>query len=266
MPNTTQVDQQERLAFALSIAREAGDITLQYFKKELEVIRKSDNSPVTIADREAEQWMRDRIQKVFPTDGILGEEHGEQAGTSGYRWILDPIDGTKSFIHGVPLYGVLVGVEFDGQSVIGVIGIPASNEYYFGAKGQGAWQSIQDREKEAIRVSDVDSLKESLFCTTSVSTFENLNRGEVYKELRAKSGLARGWGDCYGYTLVATGRAEVMVDPEMSIWDAAALLPILEEAGGTFTDWNGNPTIDGKEGIATNSKVLDEVLSITKTK
>ncbi|HEY2882113.1 MAG TPA: histidinol-phosphatase, partial [Pirellulales bacterium] len=242
---------------------EAGKLTLRYFRQpDLQVDLKRDATPVTVADREAEQLLRARISAAFPHDGILGEEFGEQSGTSGFRWILDPIDGTKSFIHGVPLYAVLIGVEAEGTSQIGVIYIPAIDEMVYAAAGQRAWHVVADQPPQPARVSKTKSLADGLFLTSGISGFYKRNATTAFQRLSETAKLARTWGDAYGYMLVATGRAEVMVDPAMSVWDAAALLPILQEAGGTFTDWQGRPTIHSGEGVATNGLVLDEVLQI----
>jgi histidinol phosphatase-like enzyme (inositol monophosphatase family) len=256
---------QDRLDFAVAIAQEAGLITLEYFRQEgLTVDRKSDDSPVTIADRRAEQHLRTRIIESYPDDAILGEELGEVAGTSGYRWILDPIDGTKSFIHGVPLFGTLVAVEHGGEGAVGVIRIPALDECVYAAKGLGAWYTRGSAAPVKTRVSDCPRLSEGLFLTSEVNCFEEVGRQEAYARLQSAARLTRTWGDCYGFMLVATGRAEVMADAYLSLWDAAALQPIVEEAGGTFTDWKGNPTIQSGEAVATNGLVRDEVLAITR--
>jgi len=254
----------DRLELARSAAREAGQFTLQYFQREdLAVELKPDASPVTIADRQSEQLLRMRIAAEFPDDAILGEELPERAGTSGYRWILDPIDGTKSFIRGVPLYGTLVGIEHSGRSAVGVIYIPGLDECVYASVGQGTWYEHAGQPPKRARVSARPTLSEALFCTSAVGSFAESGRAEVYEQLQAACRVSRTWGDCYGYLLVATGRAELMVDPIMNVWDAAAIQPILEEAGGTFTDWQGHPTIHSGEGIATNGRVLDEVLKIT---
>ncbi|NLS92832.1 MAG: histidinol-phosphatase [Planctomycetaceae bacterium] len=256
---------QDRLDFAVAIAREAGQITLQYFRQEgLAVDRKSDDSPVTIADRRAEEHLRARIREGYPDDAILGEELGEVAGSSGYRWILDPIDGTKSFIHGVPLYGTLVAVEHGGEGALGVIMIPALDECVYAAKGLGAWYTRGSASPVRAQVSKCARLNEGLFLTSEVICFEQVGRQEAYSRLQAAARLTRTWGDCYGFMLVATGRAEVMIDAYLSLWDAAALQPILEEAGGSFTDWKGNPTIQSGEAVATNGAIRDEVLAITR--
>jgi len=254
-----------RLDLAKAIAVEAGRHTLRYFQQENFVVeRKSDDSPVTVADREAEQILRDRISANFPEDAILGEEFGAVDGKSGFRWILDPIDGTKSFISGVPLYGTLIGVESEKGCQIGVIYIPGLDECVYAEKGRGAWY-VKDNEKPVrAKVSSRERLSDSVFVTSQVDSFQQRGAGEVYRQLEDAAYVTRTWGDCYGYLLCATGRIDVMVDPIMNVWDAAALLPIMEEAGGTFTDWQGQPTIHSGEGIATNGRTLDEVLAITR--
>jgi len=269
----------KRLKLAIDAAREAGQLTLRYFQRsDLAVDLKHDATPVTIADREAEKLLRERIAAAFPDDGILGEELGEKPGTSGYRWILDPIDGTKSFIHGVPLYAVLIGIEqaaggrpqavsgqqpaASGQPSIGVIHVPALNETVYAAKGQGAWHVLGDGPKQPACVSKAASLSDGLFLTSGLAGFHRRKAWSSFERLTKAARLTRTWGDAYGYLLVATGRAAAMVDPEMNLWDAAALLPILEEADGKFTDWRGNPTIAGGEGVATNGLVHDEVLRL----
>jgi histidinol-phosphatase len=252
-----------RLELALAAAQEAGALTLKYFQgNDLQIELKQDASPVTIADRQAELLLRERITAAFPDDGIVGEEFPEKPGTSGYRWILDPIDGTKSFISGVPLYGTLIGVERNSRSEIGVILIPGLGECVYAAAGQGAWYLKGTSSPQPARVSQKATLAESLFLTSEVKTYYKTGRQAAYERLQNASRLSRTWGDCYGYLLVATGRAEVMVDPQMSVWDAAALQPILEEAGGTFTDWKGVPTIHSGEGIGSNGLVLPEVLGL----
>ena len=254
-----------RLDLAVDAARKAGNITLEYFRTDdLVVELKQDKTPVTIADHKAERYLRDTIAAAFPEDGILGEEFAEQKGASGYRWIIDPIDGTKSFIHGVPLYGTLLGLEYGGQCVLGVIRIPALDECLYAAKGQGAWYFVGHNQPKPARVSQRKPLAKALFVTSEVISFDQTGRRAAYDRLQAATRLTRTWGDCYGYLMVATGRADLMVDPVMSIWDAAALLPILEEAGGTFTDWQGRNTIYTGEGIATNGLILAEVLEIVK--
>ena len=239
----------ELLEFAVEIARGAGEITLQYFRKQPETSRKSDGSFVTIADRQAESYLRHRIAERFPDDGILGEEEGETRGKSGRRWILDPIDGTFAFVHGVPLYGVLIAVEIENEMSVGVVNMPALGEIVSAAKGLGCFLN-----GEPARVSTTAELKDALLLSTNFVSATEL--------LQARARVSRTWGDCYGYVLVATGRADVMLDPVMNLWDCAPLLPIMEEAGGTFTDWRGVRTADGGNSIATNGLLLDEVMSL----
>ena len=243
------------LEFSVQLAREAGAITEGYFKGTLSPDRKADNSFVTIADRETERHLRRSIEKVFPDDAILGEEEAEKRGVSDRRWIIDPIDGTYSFVHGVPFYGVMIGLEVDAEPVLGVVNLPALNEIIYAAIGLGCIWNHQPA-----RVSSTSPLDQALLLATDFSTREKHSYGSALKNLRLKANASRTWGDCYGHVLVATGRADVMLDPVMNIWDCAALLPILEEAGGTFTDWRGRRTIAGGNAISTNGALFPEVM------
>jgi histidinol-phosphatase len=262
IPASLAAEVDPRLKLAASAGQEAGRLTLRYFQQDnYEVERKGDASPVTIADRSAEQLLRERIAAAFPQDGIIGEEFGTTTGTSGFNWILDPIDGTKSFIHGVPLYGVLIGVEHEGRCHAGLIYMPALSEGVYASAGQGAWYFRGDAPPTPARVSRKAQLADGLFLTSAVDTYLQRDAFAAFAALQKAAYVTRTWGDCYGYLLVATGRAEVMIDPIMNLWDAAALQPILEEAGGTFTDWQGNPTIHAGESIGTNGLVLPEVLA-----
>lgn len=260
----TSVDLTARLESAVAFARQAGDFTLTHFQRDdLAVETKADASPVTIADRGAEQLLRSAIAAAFPDDAVLGEEFGEQSGSSGYRWILDPIDGTKSFIRGVPLYGTLIGIERDGRSVVGVIHIPALAETAYAAVGGGAWYVKGNVPPRRAHVSK-KSLSEGLFVTSEVKNFTAVGRADAYDKLQQAARITRSWGDAYGYLLVAVGRAEVMVDPIMNVWDCAALQPVIEEAGGTFTDWQGAPTIHSGNAVATNGVCYEEVMAVTR--
>ncbi len=254
-----------RLELAIAAAREAGWITLEYFRStDLRVDRKEDDSPVTIADRRAEEHLRHRIAEAFPDDAILGEELPERPGSSPFRWVLDPIDGTKAFIHGVPLYATLVAVQREGESVAGVIHIPALDECVYAAVGQGAWYVHGKTPPQPTKVSQRKTLSQGLFLTSEVLNFDEIDRRDVFDRLQAAARLTRSWGDGYGYFMVATGRAEVMVDPVVEVWDLAALPPIIELAGGAFTDWQGRRTIHSGQAVATNALVHDEVLEIVK--
>jgi histidinol phosphatase-like enzyme (inositol monophosphatase family) len=247
----------ELLDFAVDAAQAAGAATLEHFNTVgLTVDTKDDGSPVTPADREAERILRQRIQAAYPDDGIVGEEFGEERANARRRWILDPVDGTQSFARGVPLYGTLVALEEDGRSVLGVVYLPALGEMVYAARGEGAWwrTGIGGREDlRPARVSTVARLDEALFTTTSLR-FAHV---EVCARLCDMAKVVRGWGDCYGHVLVATGRAEIMVDPVASLWDFAPLPPILEEAGGVFMDLSGEATHRGGSGISTNRALAD---------
>ena len=248
------------LDFATEAAWQAGKITLEYFQSGTAVERKADASPVTLADRRAEEKLRDCIQRTFPLHGILGEEFGEVAGRSPYRWVLDPLDGTRSFIQGVPLYGVMMGLEDAGRAVLGVVHFPALGETVYAAKGEGCYWNGR-----RARVSAVTQLEDAVVLATSVRSLYEEGRGAAFEALQEKTRLQRTWGDCYGHILVATGRAEIMLDPILNIWDCAALQPILEEAGGTFTDWTGIHTHTGGNGISTNGHLLQTVMEIVRS-
>lgn len=254
-----------RQDFALRIALQAGELILKYYQQAgLTVERKRDSSPVTIADRGAEELLRREIEREFPGDAILGEEYGEKAGNSGYRWILDPVDGTKSFIHGVPLFGTLIGVERIDQCVAGVCHFPALGETAWGAIGLGSWWRQGTSEPRPAKVSAVQNMADAMFCFTTVQGFGRIGRTDAFHKFVESAGLTRGWGDCYGHYLVATGRAELMVDPLMNPWDIAALIPIVQEAGGCFIDWNGGTSIHSGNGISVIPELRDAVLKITR--
>lgn len=256
----------EHCQLAVSLAREMGAFTLRYFDTpNLAIEEKADHTPVTLADRGAEELARRIIAERFPEDAILGEECEDRLGSSGWQWILDPIDGTKSFIHGVPIYSNLVGVQYLGEPTIGVIWLPALGRGVWGGRGEGAWELFaDDSQTRRARVSNVDRLDRSLFLTTDCYDFDLVGREGAYDELESKCRLTRTWGDAYGYYLVATGRAEIMIDPFFEIWDAAPLVTILREAGGAFCDWSGVERIDGREGVGTNGALKDVVSEILR--
>lgn len=254
-----------RLDFARDAAKQASEFILGYYQSpELAVERKRDRSPVTAADRGAEELIRKLIAEHWPDDGVLGEELGETPGRSGWRWILDPVDGTKSFIHGVPLFGTLIGLELDSQPVLGLCALPALNEVVYGAKGLGAWWQTGQREPRPARVSDVSDLSEAVFCTTTIQGWSRVGRQAAFERFCQTCSISRGWGDCYGHILVATGRVDLMVDPLLNPWDCAALVPILAEAGGHFVDLNGVSTIHSGHGMSVNGKLKDAALALLK--
>ncbi len=233
----------------------AGRRTLAYFNTGTAVQTKEDQTPVTCADREAEALIRKTIGRYYPDHWIIGEEEGDTPGDPNVRWIIDPIDGTKTFIHGVPLYGVLIGVEVQNKPQIGVIYLPALDEMVTAATGLGCrWNG------RTARVSQVDQLSEAALMSSSITSAQA--RGGAFDELAGQAKLVRTWGDSYGYALVATGRAEVMVDAAMKVWDCAPMPPILSEAGGHFTNWQGEPTIWGHDAMATNGKLFEQVQAL----
>ena len=244
------------LEIAVDLSQKAGEITLKYFQSQLVVETKPDTSPVTVADREAEAYIRDTIESRFPQDGLVGEEFGETRAQARRRWIIDPIDGTFSFIHGVPLYGVLIGMEQEDEPLLGVIHLPALNETVAAARGEGChWRG------QRAQVSNTLDLNDSVCLTTGTDIESEPGLSAALDRLGQAAGPARTWGDCYGYVLVATGRADVMIDPLMHVWDCAPLLPIIEEANGRFTDWQGQRTIRGGNAVASNGLLHDQVLA-----
>jgi len=250
------------LDFAIEMAWQAGQLTLGYYQTDLRPDFKADESPVTIADRQAEELIRSHIEKRFPSHVIIGEEFGgkellTESETHSHRWIIDPIDGTRSFVRGVPLYAVLIALEIEGKCQVGVAHFPALGEMIAAATGEGCWWNGRRAQ-----VSEVEHLKDALVTHYDAAAFAKHGRAEVWERLKQATGYRAGWCDAYGYLLVATGRAELMLDPIMDVWDCGALLPILEEAGGYFGDWQGNPTIYGNEAMATTQKLLPEVLHI----
>jgi histidinol phosphatase-like enzyme (inositol monophosphatase family) len=243
------------LAEAVELAQEAGRLTLQWFRNaELAVERKGDGTPVTAADKAAERFIREQLAIHHPDDGILGEEEAPLAGTSGRRWVLDPIDGTKAFTHGVPLYSNLLALEDEHGPAIGVINLPALGETVAAGRGLGCTFN-----GEPCRVNDHATLRDAYVCTSSFSVWSD----DALARARAVPDLSlRTWGDAYGYTLVVTGRIEAMVDPFVEYYDVAPMLTILPEAGGRFSDFGGEARADGGTGLASNGLVHDEVLRL----
>jgi myo-inositol-1(or 4)-monophosphatase len=247
----------ELLDAAIEIARIGGAHTLKYFKKDITIISKEDDSPVTVADRETEQIIRNEIIKRFPEHGIIGEEYGQTNEGSNITWVLDPIDGTKSFIHGVPFYTTLIGILIDNEPVVGIIYAPALDELCAAGIGLGATFN-----GEPCRVSETKDLRDATFLVTEIDRFRQMGQQELFQELLDQTKLHRTWGDAYGHMMVATGRADLMYDPELNIWDAAALLPVVKEAGGIFCDVYGKQTIHSGNGYSTNEFLSPELKKI----
>ncbi len=246
----------QELEFALYMASQAGKVILSYFQKPIQVESKSDNTPVTLADRQAEELIRTLIAQHTPSYGIIGEEFGQQVGNENRQWVIDPIDGTKAFIHGVPLFGTLIALLENGKPVVGVIALPALGHQLSASLGGGA-----KIDGVACKVSSCAQVDKALLLDGSISTMERLGYAEPWSQLRHKAGLHRGWGDCYGHFLVATGQAEAMVDPVVEIWDVAPMAIILPEAGGRFTSLQGNDSVTERTGISSNGLIHEEILA-----
>jgi myo-inositol-1(or 4)-monophosphatase len=248
------------LDFATETARQAGRLTLEYFRTGVRPEHKADDSPVTIADREAEQLIRARIEKAFPDHAIVGEEFGgDERASASHRWFIDPIDGTRAFVRGVPLYAILLGLEIEGRCEVGVAYFPALDEMIAAATGEGCrWNGRR------AHVSSVPTIGRGIVTHGNAAAFERHGRGDAWTRLQRAAGFCAGWADAYAYLLVATGRAEVGMDPIMSAWDCAPFPAILREAGGYFGDWDGNETIHAGEALATTQALLDEVLALIR--
>lgn len=246
------------LEFAVETAHAAGRLTLGFFQNDVRPDFKADDTPVTAADRKAEELIRARIETRFPRHAIVGEEHGTKAGDdSAFRWIIDPIDGTKAFIRGVPLYAVLIGLEIEGRCEVGAAYFPALGDMVYAATGQGCfWNGRRARVAATAR------LERSFVGFTGAESFEPAGRFEAWQRILRNSYCSVGWSDAYGHALVATGRMEVMLDPVLNPYDCAPFPPILREAGGYFGDWSGKETIYGQEGLSTTPTLLPQVLRL----
>jgi histidinol-phosphatase len=247
---------QALLDAAVEIAREAGEVTLRWFRAaDLAVDSKADGTPVTAADRAAERLVRERLAERFPDDGVLGEEEPEHHGTSGRRWIVDPIDGTKAFTRGVPLYSTLLALDDEHGPAVGVIVLPALGQAVYAGRGRGCWA-----DGVPARVSATPQLDGAYLMSSSYSHWDD----EALLAVKHAGCHLRTWGDGYGYAMVATGRADAMVDPAVEVYDVAPMPVILSEAGGRFTSLDGRPGAGGGSGVATNGAVHDELLALLR--
>ncbi|HWS23480.1 MAG TPA: inositol monophosphatase family protein [Anaerolineales bacterium] len=247
--------------FAVQTAYQAGIITLGYFNQAIQIDYKLDNSPVTAADKAAENFIRAEIENRFPSHTILGEEFGLKNDLSStFRWIIDPIDGTKSFMRGVPMYGVLIGLEVEGEIKVGAAYFPGTDEMLSAYEGGGAW--INGRR--AI-TSDKADLGQAYVCYTNVLNMEAQSRSREWQALSRKVFTVRGWGDAYGHMLVATGRAEVMLDPIMNVWDCGPFPVILKEANGYFGSWDGREGHLHHEAISCSNTLVRDVLEVFRS-
>jgi len=243
------------LAFALALADLADEVTMHRFRTALTVESKPDLSPVTEADREAERLLRARIERDRPGDAVVGEEYGAKRGTNTRRWILDPVDGTKNYVRGVPVWATLIALQDNAHGVVGVVSAPALGRRWWAARGQGAYA-----DGSPIHVSAVRDLSDAQFSYSSLSGWEKQRRLTGFLDLTRKCWRTRGFGDFWSHMLVAEGAAEIAAEPEVSLWDLAALQVVVEEAGGRFTDLDGNATPDGGSAVSSNGLLHDVAL------
>lgn len=250
----------ELLEVARTVARKGGRQTLEYFRKSLKIEHKEDDSPVTLADRMAEEVMRTEIYEHYPEHGILGEELGHSQEEHSVQWILDPIDGTISYIHGIPLYTTLVGITIDNKPAAGVIYAPALDEMCDGAIGLGAYFN-----GSPCKAKTTSKLEEATLITTDLAHIKAHGHEEAFHRLHDRCRYYRTWGDAYGHMMVATGRVDIMVDPVLNIWDSAALLPVVTESGAMFTGLNGLQRIDAGNALSATSALHPEILEFFNT-
>jgi Archaeal fructose-1,6-bisphosphatase and related enzymes of inositol monophosphatase family len=251
------------LAFALACCDVADELALRHFRRDLVIQTKPDRTYVTQADQAIERAIRDRIGAAYPDHGLVGEEYGSETGQGRARWYIDPIDGTHNFMRGVPLFGTLLAVECDGELVAGVMSAPALGSRWYARRGTGAWSvdalGPLAGEPRRIGVSRVSALADAqvLYASTDELAASGLAPG--FPGLIRDSWRDRGFGDFWGYALLAEGAAEVMVEAGPHSWDLAAPSVIVEEAGGRFTDIRGERTIHGGNALATNGLLHDLV-------
>jgi histidinol phosphatase-like enzyme (inositol monophosphatase family) len=242
--------------FCEKLTEVSGKNIRKYFRNEIKIETKSDSSPVTIADKSTEEKLREMIMKEYPDHGILGEEFGKFNEKAEYQWILDPIDGTKSFVCGAVTFGTLIALLKKGKPVLGVFHQPILKEFLIGDNKQ---TYLNDK---LIKVKDVKKIEDAVLLTTDHLGIEQYQSLTKFEKLMRKVKIYRQWGDCYGYYLVASGFAQIMIDPIMNIWDSSALIPIIKGAGGIITDYQGNDAIKGKSIIASTPNIHEEVIKI----
>jgi len=241
--------------FCRTLADSSAKVIQMYFRKGISIESKSDTSPVTIADKKAEETMRELIEKTYPDHGIFGEEFGVKNKDAEYIWILDPIDGTKSFICGAYSFGTLIGLLHKGNPILGVYNHPILNDFLIG----DSQETNVNGKKTSLR--NCDRLDQAVLLTTdhlNIEKYQNINK---FNELIKRVKLYRNWGDCYGYYLLATGFADIMIDPIMSPWDLLPIIPIIKGAGGIITDFQGNDAINGKSAVAASPRIHAEVIA-----
>lgn len=256
---TAPAGTEARARLAGDMTARAGKHTWELFERGVESETKADRTPVTVADRQAEEMLRAAIGKAFPGDGFLGEEYGEEPSRTGFRWIIDPIDATANFVRGIPIFGTLVGLEHEGDLVAGFVYVPALKQLYRAVRGQGAF-----RDDRRIAVSDIGRFEDGLLIYSSLRFFDKAGVTGEFLDLERRFPRTRGFGDFFGFLIVADGSAEIMIDPVVSPWDVAALKPIVEEAGGVFTDWHGKPTIYGQGAVAANPAIHRQAMAVIR--
>jgi histidinol-phosphatase len=263
---------QSRLALALDATFDAGKAVAEYyFGMGIDVVWKGDGSPVTKADSRAEKILRERISAVFPDDAIVGEEHEDEHGTSGFKWIIDPLDGTEAFIRKIPIFGTLVGLELDGVMVAGICFMPAQREFAWASKGHGCWwvqdtthaYDVETLRERAIRaqVSPQAELGQAMITTTGQGAFHRAGKVDEFLKLRGATRKDRGFGHCWGHLLVATGRMEISIEPKIREWDIAPFASMLVEAGGKLTDFKGKETVYTGNCVCSNGTLHDAAIA-----
>lgn len=246
--------------FTHNLAIQSAGVIKQYFRTDINVESKSDSSPVTIADKKAEEIMRELISKKYPEHGIIGEEYGNVNENAEYVWVLDPIDGTKSFICGAFSFGTLIALLQNGKPILGVYNHPILDDFLIGDNQTTKINGV------VTTICECKSLLDAVLLTTDHLNIEKYQDIEKFNNLIKKVKLYRNWGDCYGYFLLATGYADIMIDPIMSPWDSLALIPIIRGAGGIITDYQGNDPLIGNSIIAASSLIHSEVISTLNSK
>jgi len=248
-------DLKSRYDAGIELAQKAAKIAMGYYETALDIEWKNDESPVTVADREAEKFLRSSLNKYFKRDGFLGEEYDDEPGDSGYRWIIDPIDGTRNFVRGIPIWATLLGLEYKGEMLAGITVAPALNQTYRALRGDGAF-----RNDIKINVSTINSLGASQLFYSSISWFVKAGMEKEFLALASATEKQRGFGDFYGFVLVAQGAGEIMIEHGVHAWDVASIIPLIEEAGGKFSDWKGNKSIYAPDVLVTNGLLHQQIL------
>jgi histidinol-phosphatase len=243
---------------ALDATRAAGEIAMKYYRGGFEVTIKADQTPVTQADREAETVIRGILSRATPGFGFLGEEFGQEGSISN-RWIIDPIDGTKNFVRHIPIWAVLIALEEEGQVTTGVVHNPVTGELFWARKGEGAWAN-----GERIRVSTCAAMRDAMLLHSSLNLLKRVGYWDGFVRLVDATSRQRGFGDYYGYCLVAAGKGEIYAEADLKPWDAAPMKILIEEAGGRLTDFEGKPDIYTGSVLATNGLLHDEALRLLR--